>query len=139
MNQIVKTVDSIFNGKLKLFSRFSATGVINTLVDFIVFTICSSIFGVYYTISQIIGYSFGVANSFIFNKKWTFESNGDNKKVSHELLQFIVVNILSLLITVIFMKFLINNFGFNLYIAKIIVTLAAQIVNFILYKIWVFN
>lgn len=139
MNPITKTANYIFNGKLKLLSRFSVTGILNTLIDFIAFTICSSIFGIYYTTSQIIGYSFGVINSFIFNKKWTFEANNSKKRLQHELLQFIVVNMISLSITVVFIQVLINNFNLNIYLAKIIVTLIAQIVNFILYKIWVFN
>ncbi|MCH3965829.1 MAG: GtrA family protein [Clostridium sp.] len=139
MNSLTKTMDFIFNGRLKLLSRFSATGILNTLIDFIVFTICQSIIGLYYTISQIIGYSFGIANSFIFNKKWTFEAGNSRKKLYYELFQFTVVNIISLSVTLVFMKILISNFNSNIYLAKIIVTLMAQAVNFILYKIWVFN
>lgn len=139
MNPLIKTVDYIFNGNLKLLSRFSATGVLNTIIDFLTFSICNSILGIYYTSSQIIGYSFGVINSFIFNKKWTFEANNSKKALYSELFQFIIVNILSLSITIILMKLLINNFNSNVYIAKIIVTFAAQAANFLLYKIWVFN
>ena len=143
MIQLTKTkypiFNRIFNGKLKYISRFSATGILNTLVDFCVFTICESLFGIYYTLSQIIGYSFGIINSFIFNKKWTFGSKISNKKVYYELIQFIVVNICSLTITVVCMRFLVNNFSINIYISKVIVTLIAQVVNFLLYKLWVFN
>ena len=67
MTQLTKAKYSIFNrifnGKLKCLSRFSATGVINTLVDFCVFTICESLFGIYYTLSQVLGYSFGIINT----------------------------------------------------------------------------
>lgn len=139
MEQLMKSIDYVFNGKLKLLSRFSTTGVINTLVDFIIFTICHSIFGIYYTISQVIGYSFGVANSFIFNKKWTFEQNNSSKKTSHELAQFTIVNLISLIITLISIKYLVGSFNLNVYVAKIIVTLIAQVVNFVSYKLWVFN
>ncbi|MBP2033865.1 putative flippase GtrA [Clostridium algifaecis] len=139
MNVLNKTLDSIFNGKLKLLSRFSATGVLNTIIDFAIFTICESLLGIHYTISQVIGYSFGVANSFVFNKKWTFDHNNSNKKMIHELFQFIVVNIISLIVTLIFIKALVNDFNINVYVSKIIVTLIAQVINFLLYKIWVFN
>ncbi|OBR89805.1 MULTISPECIES: GtrA family protein [Clostridium] len=139
MDQLIKTMDSIFNGKLKLLSRFSATGVINTIIDFAVFTLCQSVFGLHYTISQVIGYSFGVVNSFIFNKKWTFEYKSSGKKVIRELSQFAIVNLISLIATLVFMKFLINDFNLNVYLSKIVVTLIAQVINFLLYKIWVFN
>ncbi|HBC97323.1 MAG TPA: GtrA family protein [Clostridium sp.] len=139
MSQLIKTVDFIFNGKLKLLSRFSATGVLNTIIDFLVFTLCQSIIGLYYTVSQVVGYSCGVANSFIFNKKWTFQYDNPDKNIVHEILQFVVVNIVSLIITVIFMKFLVDRFALNVYISKVIVTFAAQMINFLSYKIWVFN
>ena len=126
-------------GKLKLLSRFSIIGIMNTLIDFVVFTIFHSFFGINYTISQIAGYSFGVVNSFIFNKNWTFEHKNANKKTIHEFLKFIIINLISLIITIICMKFLIKSFAINVYIAKIIVTLIAQITNFIAYKLWVFN
>lgn len=135
----MKSIDYVFNGKLKLLSRFSTTGVINTLVDFIIFTICNSILGIHYIISQVVGYSFGVANSFIFNKKWTFESNNSSKKISHELVQFIIVNLISLIITLVSIKYLVGSFNLNIYVSKVIVTLMAQVVNFVSYKLWVFN
>lgn len=139
MSVLNKTIDSVFNGKLKLLSRFSVTGVLNTIIDFAIFTICESLLGIHYTISQIIGYSCGVVNSFVFNKKWTFDNTNSHKKTFHELFQFTIVNIISLIVTLIFIKVLVNNFNINVYVSKIIVTLIAQVINFLSYKIWVFN
>ena len=85
-------------------------GVVNTLIDFAVFTIFHSLFGVNYTASQALGYSFGVANSFMFNRKWTFEDRNANKKTFHEFLQFIVVNLISLIITMVAINLLVKRF-----------------------------
>ncbi|MEY7999673.1 GtrA family protein [Clostridium sp. Mt-5] len=139
MSQLIKTMNFIFNGRLKLLSRFSTTGILNTIIDFAVFTLCQGAIGLHYTTSQIIGYSCGVANSFVFNKKWTFEYKNSDKNAGYELIRFILVNVASLFITVVLMKFLVNNFNFNIYVSKIVVTLAAQVINFLLYKLWVFN
>ncbi|CAB1262498.1 GtrA family protein [Clostridiaceae bacterium BL-3] len=139
MNQLIKTMDSIFNGRLKLLSRFSTTGVLNTIIDFLVFTLCQSVVGLYYTVSQIIGYSCGVINSFVFNKKWTFQYDNPDKNIVREVIQFVLVNVLSLFVTVVLMKFLIDSFNFNVYVSKVVITLAAQVVNFVSYKLWVFN
>ena len=73
-----------------MLSRFSIVGILNTLIDFVTFTIFNSWFGISYTISQIAGYSVGVVNSFIFNKNWTFEDKDANKKIVHEFLKFIL-------------------------------------------------
>ncbi|MCE5222087.1 MAG: GtrA family protein [Clostridium sp.] len=139
MKLVISVTNYIFNGKLKAVSRFSIIGILNTLMDFAIFTIFQSLFGINYTVSQIAGFSFGVINSFIFNKNWTFQNRNANKKTVHEFLQFITINLISLIITIIFMRFLINKFELNVYVTKIIVTFIAQITNFLAYKLWVFN
>lgn len=139
MKLVIRMTSYFINGKFKDLSRFSIIGVLNTLMDFAVFTIFNSLFGVNYSVSQVAGYSFGIINSFILNKNWTFGDRNANKKTAHELFQFIVINLISLAVTIIFMKLLIKNFALNVYAAKIIVTGIAQITNFLGYKLWVFN
>ncbi|WP_224037036.1 GtrA family protein [Clostridium gelidum] len=139
MKVLIRLMNYIWRGKLKMLSRFSIVGVLNTLIDFVTFTIINSWFGINYTTSQISGYSFGVVNSFIFNRNWTFEDKDANKKIVHEFLKFIIINLISLIITIIFMRILIKRFNLNVYIAKIIVTFAAQITNFVGYKLLVFK
>lgn len=135
----VKTIDYVLYGKLKYISRFSMVGVANTCIDFLVFTILNGMFGLNYMGSQVLGYSVGVANSFIFNKKWTFQDSNSNKKIFQELLQFVVVNVVSLIITLVAMKLLVTNMSLNIYVSKVIVTIIAQITNFCAYRLWVFK
>jgi Predicted membrane protein len=139
MKLVVRANSYIFNGRFKQLSRFSMIGVINTLIDFTLFTIVHSLFGVSYVLSQGLGYSLGVANSFLLNKKWTFKDRKVNKKSFHEFLQFVVVNLISLIITMIAMNLLVKNLNLNVYIAKVMVTVIAQVTNFLGYKLWVFN
>lgn len=95
----MRTLDNILNyilyGKLKHLTRFSLVGVANTLIDFLIFTLFNGFIGLNYIASQILGYSFGVANSFVLNKKWTFSKSNSNKKTRNELFQFIIVNLFS--------------------------------------------
>lgn len=135
----VNTTNYLSQGKLKRLSRFSIVGVLNTLMDFTIFTLFHSLFQLNYAVSQIAGYNFGIANSFIFNRNWTFGDKNADKKTVHELLQFIGINLVSLIITIIFMKILVNTFNINVYVSKIMVTLIAQVTNFLGYKIWVFK
>ena len=139
----MKSLDNIINyilyGKLKHITRFSLVGIANTLIDFLMFTLFHGFIGLNYIASQILGYSFGIANSFVLNKKWTFARNNSNKKTGRELFQFIIVNLTSLLITLIAMNFLVKSLSINVYISKVLVTFIAQITNFLAYKLWVFN
>lgn len=132
-------INHIINRRFKHITRFSLVGIANTLIDFLIFTLFNGLIGLGYIASQIIGYSFGIANSFVLNKKWTFSRTNSNKKTGHEFFQFIVVILISLIITLLAMNFLIKNLSINVYISKIIVTFVAQITNFLCYKLWVFN
>lgn len=119
--------------------KFSLVGVSNTLIDFLIFTIFHEVIGAGYIISQIIGYSSGILNSFILNKKWTFEDRSCSKDAVFKLIRFIIVNLISLGITLFFMNFLVKKANINVYVSKVIVTFIAQISNFIIYKLWIFN
>ena len=139
MKTLDHTVNYILYGKLKHITRFSLVGVANTLIDFLMFTLFHGFIGLNYIPSQVMGYSFGVANSFVLNKKWTFSTTNSNKKTGHELFQFIVVNLISLVITLITLNFFVKSLSINVYVSKILVTFVAQITNFLAYKLWVFN
>lgn len=139
MQWAVKKIDYIFYGKLKYLSRFSLVGAANTILDFIVFTIVNGVFGGGYLVSQVTGYCFGIVNSFLLNRNWTFGEKNRSKKQIGEFIQFLFVNIITLGITLTAMRFMVQSMVLNVYISKIIVTFIAQISNFILYKFWVFN
>lgn len=64
------------------FLKFNAVGLLNTLIDFVIFTLLNSL-GMVYALAQVISYSAGTANSFILNKKVTFrDRNRGIKKAS---------------------------------------------------------
>ncbi|MBU3181408.1 GtrA family protein [Clostridium psychrophilum] len=129
----------INNGNFKCLSKFSCVGGLNTLIDFGVFSLLNSLFGINYIISQVISYSSGTLNSFILNKFWTFKDTKTNKKTTKEIIQFIVVNSASLGVSLIGLSILLKNNSMNPFIAKIISMVLAQIVNFLGYRFWVFG
>lgn len=132
-------IEVIFCGKLKHLTRFSFVGVINTLIDFFVFSMLQGVFGVSYVLSQFLGYSCGIVNSFILNKNWTFKKGNAEKKTVKELIEFVSVNVVTLALTMILINYLTKDLEVNVYVAKIIVTILAQISNFLLYKLWIFK
>lgn len=52
--------------------KFALVGVVNTLIDFAVYALLTTI-GVNYILAQWISYSAGILNSYVMNRKWTFE------------------------------------------------------------------
>ncbi|WP_368490715.1 GtrA family protein [Clostridium sp. BJN0013] len=137
---IVKNIYNIFvnNKKFRHITRFSCVGGLNTMIDFILFCILNSLFGVNYIISQIVSYGGGTLNSYILNKFWTFNDTKANKKTIKEIIQFIMVNSTSLTVSLIGLSILMDS-SVNSLLAKIISMVLAQTVNFLGYRFWVFG
>ena len=58
--------------ELKTLLRFMTVGVGSTLVDFGLFTLLHLLAGIPTLPANIISYSCGIVNSFVFNRRWTF-------------------------------------------------------------------
>ena len=127
-------------------------GATNTLVDFIVFWLLTHA-GMNYMLSQVFSYSAGILNSYIWNSKWTFK-----KERSHSLktvLMFILVNVLSLGVSLGVLWVCKNPIGINQDVAvnifgkaisissdlicKIPASVFSAVANFVLTKLFVFN
>lgn len=122
------------------FLKFNAVGLLNTLIDFAIFTLLTS-FGLVYTLAQVISYSAGTANSFVLNKKVTFRDSNRGVKEGFDriqLLKFIILNLMVLGISLLLMHLLTENFGVQVLISKVLVTFVTVIINFFGSRKWVF-
>ena len=117
--------------------KFGVTGVINTLIDFAVFTLLTSVFTINMYAAQTIGYVCGMANSYLVNRSWTF--NSKNRMFGRELVKFIVVNLITLGLSYGALYLFADLWGFHQTISKIFVTCITMAVNFVLSRLWVFQ
>ncbi len=122
---------------VKQFIQFALVGVINTGVDFTIFTILHGIYGVHPIFSQIISYSCGVLNSYFINRIWTFKIK--NKAGLAEFLSFFCINLLSLGVSIVILYLFNDIWHMNVYIAKGVATIFALLINFIGSKLFVFR
>lgn len=118
------------------FIKFGLVGVLNTLINWILFILLNSI-GVYYIISNIIAYSISTLNSYLWNSKWVFKYSGDNIKETS--FKFIVLNIIGLTLNTIILYLLVDIVGLNKLIALVITTGIVMILNYFINKLWVFK
>jgi putative flippase GtrA len=117
------------------FVKFALVGILNTGVDVAIFFLLTWL-GIPYVASQVVSYSCGAANSYLLNKVWTFRSCGLSYA---EIVRFVVVNLTSLGISVVFITLLHDRVGLGLAAAKGGATVCALAANFLGNKLWVFK
>ncbi|MCE4050177.1 MULTISPECIES: GtrA family protein [Bacillaceae] len=122
--------------KWLVFFKFGIVGSLNTIIDFVVYALLTSV-GANYLLSQILSYSCGLLNSYFVNRTWTFKQK--DKASMKEFIRFLAVNAATLSLTLILLDFLYTKQGLNLLLSKFLVTAIGTIFNFIGTKMLVFT
>ncbi|WP_309088470.1 GtrA family protein [Domibacillus sp.] len=113
--------------------KFGIVGVLNTAVDMLLFFTLWSV-GVPYLWAQVLSYSAGTLNSFVWNRSWTFKASG--RIHIEEITKFILLNVIALCMSTFLLSLL---SGQPLFISKTIATLSGLSVTFFGSRFWVFR
>ena len=117
--------------------RFLLVGVSNTTVSYLVFLLGYHVLFVGDTlISQPLSYSIGIAWSYFWNRKWTFQSSA---VVSKEFLRFLIVQIALLFLSTALIYYAVDWWNIDASICWIFVMLLITALNFMLTKRYVFK
>lgn len=118
------------------FTRFALVGVANTLLDVGAFVLLYQGFHVFYLLAQAAAYLFGAANSYIFNKLWTFRSR--RRRWGGEAARFALVNLASLGVSLLGLYLVAGALGAGVGPGKFAATAAGVLVNYAGDRFWVF-
>lgn len=122
--------------KISLFFRFCIVGIGNTLIDFSFFFLLIKI-GAPYLSAQLIAYSAGILNSFIWNRYWTFQQK--QKMRLGEIIRFLLINMIALMATNILLIYLYDFFETSLFLSKVIATVVGVCITFLGSRYYVFQ
>jgi putative flippase GtrA len=114
--------------------RFAAVGATNTLLSWCAYALLYRI-GLHYLLASALAFALGVANSYIWNRRWTFRSRG---RWAPEALRFAVVQCVGLGVDVGLLYGLVDGVGVHHLIAQALVFPAASAVTFVLSRQWAF-
>ena len=117
--------------------KFGLIGILNTLVDFGIFTLLTEVAGLSSTNSHLISYTCGILNSYFFNRTWTFRQK--NRIHLAEFLKFILVNLVSLAISTLVLNLIETRLGYSVYVAKLGAIFSSLAINFVGSKLIVFK
>jgi putative flippase GtrA len=116
--------------------KFCIVGGLNTAIDFFVFSFLSYV-GVYYIIAQCVSYGCGVVNSYLLNRTWTFQQQGNRGK--YEFLKFTSLNVFTLIVTSFLLTLFHYKFNIPLPYSKVLVTIVSVGLNYIGTRFLVFK
>jgi putative flippase GtrA len=115
--------------------KYALVGGLNTSVDFAVFCMMVYGLGMGSIWAQVLSYGAGLTNSYLMNRKWTFQAAGRYR--ASELVRFILINMLSFG-TATTVLLVLEQWGMAAAGAKIVSVGFSLIVNYVGYRLWVF-
>lgn len=139
-NPVADTPRSAVTGTGRLadliqFVKFGLVGVLNTLVDVLVYTLLIWI-GAHYLLAQPLSYGAGMVNSYLVNKCWTFQ---DRRSGVGQFVRFALLNGGTLLLSLGLLYVFADGLGFDPLLSKGVVTLFTVVANFAGSRWWVFR
>ncbi len=123
-------------GTLKQAVKYGLVGISNTLITAVVIWIMMKILGFSDIFSNITGYAAGVANSFIWNKQWTFKSSDSWMSSA---IRFGFVFGICYLLQLGLLLYLNKNLHIDPYYNQLIAMAFYTVVNFLLNKFYTFK
>lgn len=130
-----------FRSSYLQFIKFNLVGILNTAVDFIIFSLLIAL-GINYAAAQCTSYAAGMLNSYLFNKHWTFAADRSvNQRTDRRarIIPFIFINGVCLLISLGLLYGLMDVLHLNAWVSKGIATIITMVINFVGNKFWVFR
>lgn len=124
------------------FFKFNVVGLINTAIDFALFTLLifagTGSYG-----AQVLSYGAGTMNSYIMNKKITFpeQAKAQERRNIFNIRQFVrfaALNLGVLLLSLALLFVLVSVIELSPLVSKLMVTAVTVIVNFVGSRKWVF-
>ena len=116
--------------------KFGITGAGNTLVDMGVSTLLL-LAGANVYLAKLVGYSAGMLNSYLINRRWTFRTK--SRFFSLQLVRFIVTNLLVLTLSLLLIRGFTDLAGLPDLPAMLLSTCLTLAVNFVISRFWVFK
>jgi putative flippase GtrA len=125
------------NKILRQFVKFCLVGVVNTLIDYLVYIGLTRGLDVYFIYANIIAILVAMSFSFIFNKYWTFRNYHND--IKGQYFKFFAVNLVYFLLNNTVVYVLVSYFLIFDLIAKVIAIIIGLGWNFLANRYWTFK
>lgn len=123
--------------KYKELLLYGIFGVLTTIVNIVVYSLCTHMFSINYLISTAIAWLISVLFAYITNRIYVFESKSSD--ILKEILSFFSFRVLSGVIDITIMYVFVDLFSWNDIFVKILSNIIVIVLNYIFSKLFVFK
>lgn len=122
------------------FVRFGLVGVSNTLIAYVVYSVCV-FWGVHYLVANAIGFFLSVLNAYFWSDRFVFKKEeGESRNALWTLAKtYIAYGSTGLLLASILLYLYVDKLHISEYIAQLLVLVVTIPLNFIINKFWSFK
>ena len=117
--------------------KFGVVGIIATVIDFVVLTILTETFGVYYLTSAAIGFIVATLFNYVASMRYVFNSRFGPHEKRKELIIFILLSLVGLGLNQFFMWLFVEFFSIFYIFSKVLATVLVMTWNFVSRKIFI--
>ena len=117
--------------------KFGVVGIIATVIDFVVLTILTETFGVYYLTSAAIGFIVATLFNYVASMRYVFNSRFGPHEKRKELIIFILLSVVGLGLNQFFMWLFVEFFSIFYIFSKVLATTLVMAWNFVSRKIFI--
>lgn len=126
--------------KYRSFILYAFFGVCTTLVNIIVYYVCSYVLNLSTIISTAISWFLAVLFAYVTNRKWVFESHVSNtKEVTKEITSFFSCRLLTGLLDIGIMYICVDILNWNDMIIKMTSNILVIVLNYVASKLIIFK
>jgi len=117
--------------------KFSAVGLLNTGLHYAVFLVLLRLGHLNYLVASALGYCTGLVNSYLLNRRWTFESRDPKRHL--EFGRFVAVNMAALGLNSTVLYGCVSQLGLRPEVGQGIALVISLGVNFLGNRLWTFK
>lgn len=126
--------------KYKELILYVVFGVLTTLVNIIIYYVCTKVLSIDYMVSNMLAWLLSVIFAYITNKMFVFDSKSlEFSQIIKEVASFFGARILSGAIDMVIMFIAVDLLVIDDFIMKIVANILIIILNYFLSKYWVFS
>lgn len=130
----------MWNNGIFQFVKFGIVGISNTLIGYIVYSICVWI-GIHYLLANLIGFIVSVLNAFYWSDRYVFKKqDGEQRNMWASLVKTILAYASTgIVLNSLLLWLFIDEMAMSEYIAPLVILIITVPTNFLLNKYWSFK